>query len=437
MNMNWIKQNKVSIIAIFAVAIIAVVIFGKGGNTLTGAKVSAPFDKFNYLYSVRETNENSAEKMFFYRNGEKLAESEGIKNGVLRYKPLFDGQGFYQLKYAEEGKTVSCGNEQLEKSTVFVGSNSTCITHNNQNYPAVDWPDYADKSVVVYQQCEKVKFYPLDAINLPGRNECQKFLLKLNDKAIDTASEYYKSIEDNGNKFLTGAAKFESIKVAEGKLTYLKIDSFTEGYTFVVYDLTTGEKTETKTYNGKSIANAQLVNGSPAFMVWNNDLSKDFFYQNQKVSNVDAFRFYEGDFYFVKPDPARKGISEGINLLKGDISLRHFDGNFFDISGDMIGTYPNCNFDSLICLYGNENFAAKSSRVDYKEPLYINSTTLPDDIFRNNVEDIFLFSDNGDTYIVYAQLNKVFGRNLDTGETSTLFEFNSSSNIDDLRVFPR
>lgn len=433
--MNWIKENKVSIIAIFAVAIIAVVIFSNGGEKLTKQTISAPFDKFDYLYSVRETNENYAEKIAFYRDSSKLVESQGIQNGVLRYKSLLDGEGFYELKYPEEGKTISCGNQQLEKSTGFVASNSTCITHNDRNYPAVDWPDYADSSIVVYQQCEKVKFYPLDVINLPGRNGCQKFLLKVNDKTIDTASEYYRSVDEGGKKFLTGAAKFEFIKVKDGKLTYLKIDSFTEGYVFIVYDLATGEKSETKNYNGKSIANAELVNGTPAFMVWNNDLSKDFFYQNQKVSNIDAFRFYKGNFYFIKPDPSTRGISKGITLLKGDVGLRHFDGNFFDFSGEMIGTYPNCGFDSLICLFDEKNFAARSS--DYKEPMYINSIT-PEDIYRfKNVSEIFLFSANGDTYIVYAQLNKVFGRNLNTGETSTLFEFNDSTYVDDLKVFPK
>lgn len=426
-------QKTISVGMVLCIAVVLVVstTLLQRGNYDPSVKqpIPSPFDELSYLYSVRETDAVSGIGASFYSNAEKLSESDGVKWGTVRYKPLSDGTGFYQLKNAEKANAVPCGTETLEKSSGFIGSNSTCITHNNRNYLAVDWPDYADQSLVIYQQCEKFKFYPRDDVNLPGRNECQKLLLKVNDSIVDVASERYVSKQGEG-KFLVGANKFESVRIADGKLTYLKREPSTNQDVFIVYDLDTGQRTEFKNYRGRSIASAQLVNGSPAFLVWNADLSKDFFYLDQAVSNIEDFVYYKGHFYFIKRDPARKGLSEGISLLKDDVSLGHLDGFY---SNGSLGAYPTCNLDTLVCIYGGNDFAAKSSEFD-GEPVYINSMIFHDRVF-DRVENAYVFSRSGQTFIVYHSLNKIYGRNLDTGEVVTLFELDSQSIVDDLRVF--
>ena len=229
-------------------------------------------------------------------------------------------------------------------------------------------------------------------------------------------------------------------------LTYLKSDESTGENIFVTYNLVSGEKQETEQVNGENISYGELVNGKPAFILLKGNIpdtnlathfSFSFYYDGETTANISGFKYFDGDFYFILPD------SVGITILKNNLSIGHFDDKF-EGSENMMSVYPDCtSFDSEVCLYDKNNYAVQSALIGIGSavnPYYINGTKIdPSNIY--TVEPLssnFIFTSNGDTYVVYSEFNQILGQDI-TANTPpvVLFKLDKSISVGNLKVVPQ
>ena len=431
-----LSENKI-IVIILIIFLAIIILWSNNFFTKNFSSLPEPYNQYDYLYSIRDTNNNTISAYF---NNKLIIKENEAKDGVTRLFPLFDGTGFYKIISPNPGATISCRGEKLTGAQLGgKARNSMCIVHNRIEYIShgFDWPFYADKSIVIYEACEHENFY-----ESMGDNGCSKMNLKINDEIIDSQVEGYEKDDFTGEKKLVQASRFQNVRVDGNKVIYHKWDYQREGNVLVSYDLKNKQKVE---YPGdrKGIMYSEIEDQSLAFLLWNDEKStqKNFYYKNQIINNIDSFTFYNNNFYFVESSDKK------LDFKKDNILLRRyaFDGHTYNI-----GIYPYCDRHAGFCLYDQDNYSSVFCD-DYKENRYskfcINQASSIDYSGSIDLNEIFVFSYKDDSYVVSPKfisnssgevLNyAIVGGNLDTKEEKILFNLTKIGDgyAENLRVF--
>jgi len=445
---------------------------GRNGILTKTKEIPAPYNEFNYSYTGFKVNLTSPTTLplpwFSYVNN-SLVQTTFTKTVIFS-----DGNGFYQIN----NPPTNCGGSMLGSSTNMDFARQECIIANGKSYIVNDDPYFVNKNYIIYEQCIKMDFYP--SMN---ENDCSSYALKVNDKVIDTSSGGWDQVYNEKSS----APKFSDIEVDGNTLSYAKSietsGSVLGRDVFVTYDLVSGnEKIQYSSPDNSPFAHAQLVDGNPEILsssypdfnqeIFNkitDKLEKQKYYfdtltsnntlilpNGEKLDSVDAFAAHNGHQYLLE----KNNIATSQNNLPSTVLLKDGLGalEFTPTDPDQrINIYPNCDNHSTVCLYNNGDYLAERRyKADDTTPspypfstgyshasLFVEPTTYyPNGIDTGYVfEDSdlpFVFSSNGDTYMVYYIDNTIYGVDI-TAATSPikLFQLDSADTIKQLRVFPK
>ena len=208
------KNKNIILVIGIIIILFAIFIFSKIANK----NLPAPYNQFNYFYTTWTSNLSAG-----YENQTEVLKTPSYYNFI---DFLSDTSGFYEGEN-QGTEPISCGSGTLdaqENETTTPAGNTECISVNGNQYLTVNAPSYITNTNVIYQQCEKVKFYSFDGagVAMAGRNGCEEYDLKFNNKVIDTSVEYVaKAINFNnlfqpqytGTTYLSPASDFSYINV--------------------------------------------------------------------------------------------------------------------------------------------------------------------------------------------------------------------------------
>ena len=455
--------------------------------------IPAPYNQFNYSYIVAHSSPSSSDLSYLLYVNQALIESTSTHSAIYS-----DGKGFYQEQRQSE-QPIACGNQQLSAGSSLDSFSQGCVSANGKNYVVAGAPYYVNGNYVIYEQCDKMIFYPSY-----GVNGCGEYSLKVNDTVIDTSSEGYDYIDNTS----FSAPTFGNVKVDGDVLTYIKSYQSPISFgrdEFISYNLSSNvQKVEYSSPDNSWIANAQLIDGKPAILLRDysgidpntlngmtgndrvnylsnildnaiNASSSLLFADGTKIDNLGAFASNNGHLYFLQKNVIATVSNDAPStfLFEDNLGVLGFTPNL--PQGPQIlgfGIYPDCDHYPSVCLYDDGDYIAMAE-LTYSAAQNIPSAYTYDGIIPPSIDGHipastlsgptiyypngikmgtafeesllpdtfpFVFSSNGDTYLVYSYQNIIYGEDVSSGDNQPVLLFgspNSPDSIFQFRVFPK
>ena len=367
-------------------------------------------------------------------------------------------------------------------------------------------PYYVNSTYVIYEQCVKTSFYQGRNKNDCSKYAL-KVNDTVIDTSIDTSDEGYEHYDNTissapkfedvkvADNMLTYIKSYSSPDTIQGR---------TE---FISYDLSSNtKKVQYSSPDNSGIMGGQLIDGKPVILLssssgygislgelngmtnnermnyfnnyWNTEIPTHSlrFADGKKIDNVRAFASNNGHLYLLQKSTIATTLNNlpSVLLLKDNLAAVEFTPLYFDkFYTGSIEIYPNCKSGFTVCLYNNGDYLVQnenkkdstmtSSAYENSNGVSIDGSKLmssspwlfkPTTYYPNGVQmpnafegvsdSPFVFSSNGDTYLVYYHFNTIYGQNVSKGDQPVkLFELNqpvnwdSSDTIYQLRVFPK
>ena len=419
-----------------------------------------PYNQFKYMYTTSHFSDGGDFKLKSFISYINNDVSVDTNESFTKIAINSDGSGFYQ--YQEQGeKTIDCGDQQLNAWSDLDFTRQECVSVNGNKYVVANKPYFVNKKYIVYEQCQNSSYY-----SNSGKNECNEYLLKINDITIDVTDNYN---ADLGN---LPANEFSDVKVINNIVTFIKPSPSTNSNSFLYtndqfksYNLSTNDLTLEYTAPINSyITKAQLINGKPAIdlddfsavntnsLIGMNSTQKmDYIYNGKNdtsslilptgniINNIKSFASKDNHLYLIQQD---NFFSNQFLILIDNLGVLKIPAS---TGNSNVGIYPNCDINSLVCLYNNSDYLikAKADQNDIPKDSFLIE---PESYYPNNIKILepldgymdlpFVFSSGGETYIVYYDGNIIYGEDVSKDIKPTkLFEINSSDHITQLRVF--